>query len=183
MLTFEFSGVVTQVPLDEVFGDLAFGDAVEGKFRFDASAMDVVAHPAIGSYSWSAPFGMTFTLGVHDFDATGQLHIGVFNSFVDQYTVSATSASGEIEMELFFQDNSGSVFSDDSLPLVLPPLAQFDQADFHFRAMFAGGEVQVDGQLIDPVVQPVPEPSSAALLLSAAIPFALAVRRRLRKHN
>jgi hypothetical protein len=166
MLTFEFSGSVTQVPVDEVFGDIAFGDAVKGTFQFDASAVDLVANPAIGSYFWSAPFGLTFTIGTHDFDATGQLHIGVFNSFVDQYTVSGTSPGGEVEMGLFFQDNSGSVFPDDSLPLVLPPLAKFDQADFHFGALFAGREAQVDGRLIETVVQPVPELSSAALLLT-----------------
>ena len=179
-VTFGFTGSVTQVPLDDVFGDIAVGSAIQGSYSFDTTAADLVpADPKTGSYTWSAPFGMLVTIGAHDFSTSGVLNIGVVNSFVDQYTVFALSATGDLTLELFLQDNTGSVFVNDHLPLIAPSLGGFAQKDFHFRGMFAGGEVQFDGQLSAPSVQAVPEPSPAVPLLVGSIMVMLARRRSL----
>jgi len=178
-ITFQFSGSVAQVPLDEVFGDIAVGDAIQGSYTFDSSAADLIpADPAAGSYTFAAPFGMNVSVGAHNFATSGSLNIGIVNSFVDQYTVLATSPSGDLTLELFLQDNTGAVFSDDRLPLILPSLAAFAQRDFHLDGLFAGREVQVDGQLTAPPPQVVPEPSLADLFLAGSITLLGLARRK-----
>jgi hypothetical protein len=42
LLTFQFTGTVTQVPIDDLYGDIAFGDFVYGTYTFDGSAPDLV---------------------------------------------------------------------------------------------------------------------------------------------
>jgi hypothetical protein len=175
IVVFEFSGRITQVPIDDVFGNIAEGDAIKGKYLFDTSAADLVpGNPAIGSYSWNAPFGMFATIGVHDFVALGSLNIGIMNSFVDQYTVFAQNADGNITLELFLQDNMGAVFANDNLPLMAPPIENFEQRDFHFRGLFNGNEIQVDGRLDASDVQAVPEPSALVPLALGSMLVALA---------
>src|SRR5579872_2754675 len=89
-ITVNFTGTVTQVPIDEVFGDIAFGDQIQGSFSYDPSAPDLIpGDPTVGSYAFGAPFGMTASIGAHEFDAFGGMSIGILNSFVDQLTVLA----------------------------------------------------------------------------------------------
>ena len=103
-ITFHFSGSVTQVPVDEVFGDIAVGDAIDGSFNFDSTATDLIpGDPATGSYSFGAPFGLSATVGAHPFEATGSLNIGIFNGFVDQYTVLATIRPATSVSSCFFR--------------------------------------------------------------------------------
>jgi hypothetical protein len=183
VLTFQFSGNVTQVPLDEVFGDLNPGDLIQGTFSFDTSATDAVpADPSIGSYTSSAPLGMDVTIGTHNFKTSGGLNIGILNGVVDQYTVLATSASGDLTLELFLQDNTGSAFSNDHLPLTPPALTDFAQRDFHLIATLAGGEVQADGQLGATAVA-TPEPPTAGFILAGSIFLLPAVRKRFSQHK
>jgi hypothetical protein len=107
-LTFEFSGHVTQVPLHEIFGDISSEDAMQGGVSFDTSVTDLVPTDlTTGSYNFSAAFGMTITIGAHDFAAYGLLNIGILNRFVDQFTVLATSASHDLALELSTQWTSG----------------------------------------------------------------------------
>ena len=180
-LLFQFSGTVTQVPLDGVFGDIGVGDAIRGSYTFDTSAVDLVpADPATGSYTSNAPFGMTVTIGTHDFATSGSLNIGILNSFVDQYTVLGTSATGDVTIELFLQDNTGSVFGNDHLPVSLPPLAAFAQKDFHFDAIFGDNEVQVDGELNALNASDVPEPPPAGPILAGSMLALVFVRNKLR---
>jgi hypothetical protein len=179
-ITFQFSGTVTQVPLDEVFGDIAVGDQILGNASFDSNAVDQIpADPATGSYTAAAPFGITVTIGKHNFDATNFLNIGILNGFVDQYTALATDASGDLTVELFLQDNTGTVFNNDHLPSSLPPLTAFTQRDFHLDALFAGGEIQVDGLLGDVPVQAVPEPSPVGPVLTCSVLLLALARRRI----
>jgi hypothetical protein len=111
VLTFGFSGSVTQVPLDDVFGDIAAGDAIQGSFSFDSTAVDQIpGDSSTGSYSFSAPLGLLATVGTHDFSATGFLNIGVFNGVVDQYTVFATSAAGDVTLDLLLARISHQTF-------------------------------------------------------------------------
>jgi hypothetical protein len=179
LVTFQFSGNVTQVPLDEVFGDIAPGDAIQGSYRFDTSAADLApADPAIGSFTFSAPFGMTATIGAHDFSTSGSLNIGILNSFVDQFTVLGLSSAGDLTLELFLQDNTGSVFTNDHLPLTDPLLSSFTEKDFHLDAIIAGREVQVDGLLGTPDAQVVPEPRQGPVLWGSIILLVVVARRR-----
>lgn len=180
-LSLQFSANVTQVPVDDAFGDITVGELIRGSFSFDPAALDLVpADPATGVYASTSPFGMTVTIGSHDFTTSGSITIGILNSFVDQYTVLATSASNDLTLELFFQDNTGTAFSNDRLPLTLPALSDFQQRDFHLDAIFDLGEVQVDGQVGSSDAQAAPEPASAALYACA---FALLALARLRRHR
>jgi hypothetical protein len=184
-ITLQFSGNVTQVPVDELFGDIVPGEAIQGSFSFDPSATDLLpADPTTGIYQWTSPFGMTATIGMHEFNAFGSLTIGVINSFVDQYLVLAMNAANDLTLELFMQDDTGTAFDNDHLPLALPDFASFGQKDFHLDASNDDGEVQVDGQFGVLPATAVPEPSSAILLFAApAILWALCRRRRRNKCN
>jgi hypothetical protein len=178
-LTFKFSGTVTQVPVDEVLGDLEFGDEIQGGFTFDPSASDLIPNdPTTGSFTWAAPLGMTVTVGSHTFGTSGLLSIGILNGAVDQYTVLGQSAAGDLTLELFLQDNTGAVFSSDRLPLTAPALASFAQRDFHLDGTFAGGEVQADGRLNSLSGQVVPEPDTAGIFLAALVVLLILARRK-----
>jgi hypothetical protein len=184
-VSFQFSGSVAQVPVDDVFGDIALGETFQGSLSFDSSATDLVPGDAsIGSYTFSSPFGMTVSIGVHNFKAQGSLDIEVLNSFVDQFTVLATSQTGGLTMDMFLLDNGGSAFTDDHLPLGLPPLADFAERDFHLDGFLGDGEIQIEGEIGVPATQAVPEPSSIILLTTiSAVIFAVAYRRRSPRDN
>jgi hypothetical protein len=181
-ITVQFFGKVTQVPLDEVFGDIGVGDAIQGSFDFDTLAPDLAPSDAsVGIFSWTAPFGMSVSVGVHSFSAFGNLNISVLNSFVDQYSVLATSALQDLTLELFLQDNTGSALSSDQLPAGAPLLAGFAQRDFHLDALFGSSEVQADGQItaLSPPAANAPEPRTMLLVVTAALASMVFARRRL----
>jgi hypothetical protein len=181
-ITFNFSGHATQIPVDEIFGDINSGDTMHASVSFDNSVADLLpADPTTGSYNFRAPFGMTISIGAHDFAAFGSLNIGIVNGFVDQFTVLATSASGDLTLELFFQDNGGTAFNTDQLPSSLPPLAGFTQRDFHIDAESNLGEAQIDGQLDVPGVETVSEPRGSALILAGALVLLTKTRYKRRK--
>ena len=159
IITFNFTGTVTQVPTDDVFGDISFQDAFSGSFTFDNSALDLVPSSTTGSYSFSAPFGMNVQIDSHMFNATGNLNISVLNSFVDQYTVLAESPDG-LSLDMIFQDSTGAVFNSDALPLIEPALSAFDQRDFHLVGEFDSGEVQIDGLITSLGAASTPEPAA-----------------------
>jgi hypothetical protein len=163
-----------------VFGDVSFGDGLQGSFSFDTSAADLIPGDATsGSYSFGSPLGMHVSIGTHEFDASGSLNIGILNSFVDQFTVLATSADGALTLELFLQDNTGTAFSNDHLPSTAQQLAGFLQRDFHLNADFAGSEIQVDGRLSALSSSAVPEPAvQGPVVLTLLLLLVLALRRR-----
>ena len=117
---------------------------------------------------------MTVSIDGLTFSESGSLSIGILNSFVDQYTVTASSAL--LSLELFFQDNSGTIFSSDALPLSPPLISAFAERDFHLDQTDAlGSETQVDGRITDlnsSTVSAVPEPNSLMLLFTVAISIA-----------
>jgi hypothetical protein len=178
VVTFQFSGTVTQVPIDEVFGDIEFGEPLQGSFTFDTSAADLIPNdPSTGTYQWTDPLGMTATIGSHQFAANGLLSISVLNSVVDQYTVLAETSAADITMELFLQDGTGTVFNNDHLPTTPPALGSFAERDFHLDAIFSSGEVQVDGQITTLGGTSVPEPGTLGAL-GAGLVVLLAWRHR-----
>lgn len=95
---------------------------------------------------------------------------------VEQYTVFALGSWGNDTLELFLQDNTATVFVNDSLPLTTHTLAAFTFKDFHLRIVSTNGETQVDGQLNSVTV--VPEPSSALLALGGVTAILLAALKR-----
>ena len=179
-VSLQFTGSVTQVPLDEVFGDINEGDAIVGSFSYDTSAADLIPlDPLTGSYTFNAPFGMSVSIGTHSFSTSGSLNIGILNGFVTQYSVLATSETGDLTFEILLQNNSGAIFADDHLPSSAPPLAAFDQRDFHFDGVFDGAEVQADGRISTLTGQDTPEPKTHVELLAGwFVLVALAFRRR-----
>ena len=176
-ITFNFTGTVTQVPIDDLATGIQPLDLITGSFTFDSTAIDAIAAPTSASYTSTGPaFGMTASIGAGavTFSESGLLNVGILNSFVDQYTITATSPT--LTMDLFFQDNTGAAFSSDGLPLSPPSLAAFLQREFHLdETDVAGNETQADGIINSLtcgsgcVASNVPEPPSAALLLMGAI--------------
>jgi hypothetical protein len=190
-ITFNFTGSVTQVPVDDLGTGIQSLDAITGSFTFDSAAVDAIAAPTSGSYtSNGAAFGMTVSIGAGavTFSESGFLNIGILNSFVDQYTVTASSAA--LVLDLFFQDNSGAEFGSDGLPLSPPALTGFAQREFHLdQTNIAGDETQADGTITSLTcgsgcsASSVPEPSSAALLLTGAILCGLRSASRRKSKN
>ncbi|HEX5227373.1 MAG TPA: PEP-CTERM sorting domain-containing protein [Bryobacteraceae bacterium] len=175
-VTLQFSGSVTQVPVDQVFGDMGAGDPFKGTITFDPSAADQAPDvPSVGSYVFNSPFGMDVSIGKHNFEASGFLNIEIVDSFVDQLTVLATSETGSLTMSLFFLDNSGTALDNDHLPLSLSSLAGFDQRDFHLDGFLGDGEIDVEGE-----IAATPEPSSLALLCALALAMCVIARRTAR---
>jgi hypothetical protein len=182
-ITFNYAGTVTQVPIDDFGLGIQPGDSFTGSFTFDSTAPDQIASPLSGSYNSNGlSFGMSATIGLLTFSNTGMLNIGTINSFVDQYTV--LSSADILTLNLFFQDNSAAIFSNDSLPLSPPTLAGFQQRDFHLDQNDGENETQVDGTITSLTcgsgctASAVPEPSTAALLFVGSV---LLAYRRVRK--
>ena len=190
-ITFNFTGTVTQVSIDDLATGIQPLDAITGSFTFDPTALDAIAAPTSGSFtSNGAAFGMTARIGAGavTFSESGFLNIGILNIFVDQYTVTASSAA--LVLDLFFQDNSGAAFGSDDLPLSPPALAGFAQREFHLdQTDIAGDETQVDGAITSLTcgsgcsASSVPEPSSVPLLLTGAILCGLRSASRRKSKN
>jgi hypothetical protein len=177
-ITFQYTGTVAFVSVDDIYGDIAFGDVFEVAYTFDSTATDLIpGDPATASYlSSGVPFSMTVLLAGHTFTAADSVSIGVVNSFVDQYTVTGFGSGGNLTMEIFFQDDTATAFADDSLPLTKPALSLFPFATFRLHEIGAEGEVQVDGLFTS--AAPVPEPSTGfALCLGIAGLLVLSRRR------
>jgi hypothetical protein len=182
-ITFQFTGTVTQVPVDEVFGNFAAGQNISGNYTFESRSIDAdPSDPAIGSYQAPSgdPYSFNVTVGSHSFSANFSLGVGVFNAAVDQYTVLAEDSGAGETFSIFLQDPSGTVFSNDSLPLSAPPLNAFSPSlvAFQMDVNTVDGEVQVDGT-IDSLSSPaIPEPSTFTLLAAGCAVLWIARRRK-----
>jgi hypothetical protein len=154
LTTFEFTGTVTQVnldPGDPFNGTIGFGTPFSGFYTFESTTPDSVLAPSTGSYIMSGTStGMRINIGGNIFSTVDFLAVGIANNFagpVDQYTVFAEANSGNLEIELFFQDGAATVFSNDALPLTPPPMANFAMRTFSLIALANSNQVQIDGNI------------------------------------
>jgi hypothetical protein len=172
-ITFQFTGTVTQVPVDGLFGDIEAGQNISGNYTFESTSIDGdPADPAIGSYRSPSgdPYSFNVTVGSHSFSTNFLLGVGVFNAAQDQYTVLAEDGGATEMFSLFLQNQNGTVFSNDVLPLSAPPLNVFSPSlvAFQLDVNLPDGEVQVDGTIDSLSSAAVPEPSTLSFLLLAA---------------
>ena len=182
-ITFQFTGTVTQVPVDEVFGDIDFGQNISGSYTFESTSIDGDSgDPATGSYRAPSgdPYSFNVTVGGHSFSTNFLLGIGVFNAAVDQYTVLAEDSGAAETFSIFLQNPTGTVFSNDSLPLSAPPLKAFSPSlvAFQMDVNTVDGEVQVDGTIDSLSSAAVPEPSTFTLLAAGCAVLWIARRRK-----
>jgi hypothetical protein len=190
-ITFSFTGSVTQttfVPNDPFAGAIAVGTAFNGSYTFESTAPDGNPFASNGSYNaFGMPYSFTATIGGFTFATSDAMTINVGNGPADQYSVVACAGGpfcfGPI-WALFLEDTDGTVFANDALPVVAPPLSAFETALFTYRSFVGDNFVEVTGQLeslacsagCEPVGTPIPEPATFALVASALA--ALRLRRR-----
>lgn len=61
-ITFQFTGTITQVPIDEVFGDISPDQLISGSYTFESTSLDGdPGDPAIGSYASPTEIPMAST--------------------------------------------------------------------------------------------------------------------------
>ncbi len=129
LVTFNFTGVVTQIGQVNSYGGTSIGDTFSGSFTFDDS---VVGSGGIYNFSGSG-VGISATIGsssfqINPFTIRVSNQIGG-NGITDEYMVygSEGPAQSDTDFQIVLVDASGLVFSDVSLPLTPPPLDAFDR--------------------------------------------------------
>ncbi len=166
-VTFSFTGKVT----DDPFGLSSFGAPISGSFTFDATAIDAIVNPDIGSFvSVGAGYGFNVDVDGTAYSSTGMLTINTANDLVvgDQYGAIAMDAL--LTLEIFLQDSSAAALSSDALSGAPPALASFDLRQFRLF----GGDAEFLGSVdtlacTSGCVASVPEPGSLALVLLALV--------------
>jgi hypothetical protein len=190
LITFRFTGTVTSVPVDEIGIGIDFGTAIEGSYTFESTAADLIAGGSSASYQMAGPpYGLTVDIGGILFETSDSLAINLFDAFVDQYGVLACSSdlscAGALSIEIFLQDNSGTAFGSDLLPLTPPDLPSFAVRDFHLSTPDASlPQLQIDGTIETLVcsagcVVPAPEPGVLVLVGTGVLALA-GFHRRMR---
>jgi len=181
-ITFSYAGSIDNDPFG-VFGNATF----TGSYTFDSAMTQVLSTPSSGGYAGSAglfsmqvAFTGTSDPALEGATFTGDsLNITVNNDFpgpLDQYLVTGTSTThSNLLIELTFDDNTGTAFSNTLLPLTAPNVASFFSPRF---ALFAGtldNPLEAEG-VVDSLrctagcrTNTVPEPSTLALVAALLI--------------
>jgi len=181
-LTFGFTGVVLDVPVDDPGTGIAAGDLFSGQYTFDGDAVDAIPGAAQASYPSSGlAFGISVQIGASTFSLPGALSIGISNDVLglDQYSVFASD--GVLEIALLLEDLTGAVFASDALPLLPPALAVFAERGLALNDT-SGGDLQVQGTLTSLTClsgcATVPSPATSSLLAIALLAGAWPRRRQ-----
>ena len=147
IISFDFTGHVTEVGSSWNGTGVAVNDSVLGEFTYDTTISDrSPGDPAYGGYIHDPPFapnGLTIQTGEYTFvaDASKNFLVNVYNDYGDYKDTLAFGWGGFVEpvkvggpalpfgldnMALSFWDSSGTAFSSDALPTSLD-LADFDR--------------------------------------------------------
>jgi hypothetical protein len=181
-VTFEFAGEITYVQDDDgvLDGAVSVGTPFSGLYTFESTtpdrapaSLEVGIYYAITDFSGQiGDFPFAFSMG-----SKGSNRISVRNgapgASSDGYAAASTAdfAGQVVGVSITLVDNTGRVFSDDSLPLFPPPLSRFDRREFEIRDGLEIARLQLLGE----ITSLTPEPGTLVLLGLAAV---LVGRRR-----
>ncbi len=180
IITFLFDAEVTAIGQVNSFGGVLIGDTFSGSYTFDSTVTGTGA-PGTKKYDFTGgSLGLTAQVGTESVVLTDyfiQIQNNISGPPTDVYQVEG--ATGPAQSDTFFRfvlfDTSGSVFSDESLPLTPPPLASFNGENNEVRKQFPTTTNPLTIFTITSLTL-IPEPSTALLLASGLA--ALAVGRR-----
>ena len=171
IITFGFTGTVTQ-NVNNPYGVTAgVGTAVSGSFTYDTSAPDLYPPSSQGQYAQPIPpadLSITFSATGDVAVATDAAYAAVQNGANDFFQIFANSDTGDVNSSpvtgfrssVGLIDTSGTAFSSDSLPGALD-LSDFDITSGEFQDA-NDPDTAVIRYSIDNII--VPEPSSLGLL-------------------
>lgn len=195
LITYNYAGVIEtlQDDLGSLPASVTVGSPVDFTFTLDPSVSDSNASPFVGRYPdlngavVEADASLGSAVFTHDISiAAGS--VDVVNSVPDYFRISIlmNSALGynSIGYILHLEDPSGTVFSDDSLPLSLLDPGFFTLANSYFILAGSGPAaeqlfVRAGSLRQTAVIQSVPEPPSV-LLFTAFLGLLVPLMRRLR---
>jgi hypothetical protein len=182
-ITFLFEGTVDYTSFSNGTPDeFGIGDTFSMLVEFDSTEPDRNADTRRGFYDWTS---LTFTVGTYSGSATGEIYIeDDYLSGRDMYNLIALSLSAPDVLGLTpgymsfdMRDNTGTVFSDDSLPLSPPDLGDFNSISMSLKFnnfdFSANGDVELTLNSITAV--PVP---AAVWLFGSALGLLGWMRRR-----
>jgi hypothetical protein len=184
-ITFAFSGTITQIndSGDALGGDVLIGDTFTGTYTFESTLSDSVPGPSVGQYL-SATSVMRVSVGAFDVFSGNHTWLSVYNySAFDALWLQASDFDSDglhaNGMAVSLSDTTASVFPDDSLPLMPPPLAAFDPDQRRFGLEARRLEGNTSGFYISGVIETLtPEPASLSLFAAGAVSLGLVRPRR-----
>jgi hypothetical protein len=206
VVTFGFSGTVAYVtnPSNAAPAGVAYGTPFTGSLTYDTSAIvngiDFDPDPSSGDYYFGTNGGLSFTvsIGGHTFASTKHLAGSPYAAIIianDYYGMDSFQSedsvpsvlmdgaafpgncdAGGIYMEL--EDTNAVAFSDDSLPLVPPPLPKFSAIHRleiygvrnHTTVFDIGGPITSITAVPQPILK-IQQQSSSTVLLSWPVSF------------
>ena len=173
--TLNFQGNVTQTvfdPYDPLGGAVHFDSSMYSYLNFDSSATDAIpADPNTGSYTLTGgTYGMAVVIDSVVFPVMHSVNISIANDYsggIDQYLVYAWEGTqgglGDFfSMSMLLQDNTGTAFNSDALPLTMPDLSLFTIRTFDITGQYT----DLNGTFFQYEIQGnvVPEPGTVTLL-------------------
>jgi hypothetical protein len=189
-ITFLFASTIDRVDVpmeDPVLGAITIGSPVLGSFTFDSDAEDLNPAEWNGEYEmFGPPFGIRGEIGRVPFSATN-IRINLIDDYpflpfaLDDMLVSSSLSPGPLGTDLRIRiqmiEGSGRPLSSDNLPLVPPMFSADASRYFTVQGSASTGESFALGGF-DLTLEPVPEPSTTAMMIGSMIAAASLLRGR-----